>query len=69
MNAADFRNAIKVSVAFAMEQEPNDLDSRARCFMAFLAGTISNGEEKLADAMRTMYAPSEKAATTPAADS
>lgn len=68
MNAADFRSAIEDSVAYAMKHEPNDIYSRARCFMAFLAGSISYDEKALADTVRTMWAPRAEAPTTPAAD-
>ena len=45
--AADFRDAINVSVAFAYGQEPDKAPIRALYFLAYLAGTLVADEPGL----------------------
>lgn len=48
MNAAQLRERIKAVAAYAIEQEPVDVDARARTFIAGLSGRIEHGEPELA---------------------
>jgi hypothetical protein len=47
MNAAAFRKRIKLVAEWAKEQEPTDIDARARIFIAGLSGRIEADEPAL----------------------
>lgn len=47
MIGADFRAAIEDASTYAREQEPNDVNSRSRCFIAALSGWLKKDEPAL----------------------
>lgn len=56
MNAALFRHIITVAATDAMENEPDDLTARLRCFVATLSGRLHHEERAAADAVWALLA-------------